>query len=65
MEKCYKCDYVGEKINEDIFFSNEAQNNMKPLGVAWVDDAFNSEIYGDHTKHWECTLCWWQGWWDI
>lgn len=63
--KCYGCETVFDVVNEEVFFSVEAKNSSKVFGVAYVEDAFASEIHGDTTKRWECSRCWWQGWWDI
>jgi hypothetical protein len=65
MNKCYICAYQGKIIGETEFYSEEAKYASKPLGVMWVISAFQAEIYENYTSHWECSYCWWQGWWDI
>jgi len=65
METCYYCGYKGNIISNREFKSQEAKHGTKPLGVMWTTDAFAEEIRNNITEHWECTTCWWQGWWDI
>lgn len=65
MEKCSHCGWVGPVVTEDVFCSQEAKDRMERVGVMFTEDAFASEIWHDDTEDWECSLCWWNGWWDI
>lgn len=64
-KECVQCGWVGPVVTDDVFLSQEAKSTLKPLGVMFIADAFNEEIKGDSTENWECSPCWWQGWWDI
>lgn len=63
VKTCSGCDWVGPVISEAKFDS--AKDNNEQIGVMWTADAFASEIHGDDTEDWECTKCYWNGWWDI
>lgn len=65
---CYSCGKVLPEITAEDFFSKESKErpySEGARGVRFVADAFAAEIRGDDTEHWECEICWWQGWWDI